>query len=102
MFGLFGKNSSVYDCGPRYYDIEEVNNYKNFEVVAALRKYHNIDLGSVRVLNNLLSEMGIIEKKYDCWYLTEYGREYNVSSFHPDLWHKNIVDAIAAYLRLQN
>lgn len=103
MFGLFGNKSSDSDSGPRYYDIEKVNNYSNHEVVVALKKYHNIDLGSVRILNKLLCEMGIIEKSGGRWLLTEYGRVnftgWNTRVYDPNLWHKNIVDAVAAYCR---
>lgn len=103
MFGLFGGKSNNSESGPRYYDIEKVSNYQNFEVVAALRKYHNIDLGSVQKLNKLLCEMGIIEKIYGDWRLTEFGRDnfsvYNDCSCRPDRWHKNVVDAIASYIK---
>ena len=103
MFGLFGNKSSGTESCPRYYDIEAVSNFKNIEVLLALKKYHNIDLGSVQKLNKLLCEMRIIEKTHDGWRPTEYGRDnfsvYNDCSCRPDFWHKNIVDAIAVYCR---
>lgn len=101
MFDLFRGKSSGMSSNSQFYDIDKVNNYSNHEVLVALKKYHNIDLGSVQKLNKLLCEMGIIEKRYGEWSLTVYGRDsfsiYNDCSCRPDRWHKNIVDAIAAY-----
>ena len=103
MFGLFGDRFSGLNSGPRYYDIEKVNKYTNREVVVALKKYHNIDLGSVRALNKLLCEMGIIEKIDGRWHLTDYGRANFTGlvgcCYDPNLWNQNIVDAVAYYCR---
>lgn len=100
---MFRKSSSDESSEPRCYHVEEETQYTNIEITVALKKYHNIDVGSVRQLNQILCEMGIVEKCDDRWLLTEYGRVNFTPSgfccFNPNYWEKHIVDAVADYIR---
>lgn len=81
-------------------------NLQNDSIVGLLRKKHNIDVGSVFKLHKIMEKMGIIEKTGNGWLLTEKGRisftGWRDKVFNPDLWHPDIVEAIAEFIKSNN
>ena len=80
-----------------------VHTLNNAGIVKLLSTKHNLNLKSVFRLHKIMEKMGIIEKVGNEWLLTEMGRVkytgWKSRVFNPDLWHSEIVDAIANYIK---
>ena len=75
---------------------------KKFEIINELSSKYGITIKSVRALNSILVSMGIIEKIGGYWSTTPKGLKYTIYNttqvLNADLWHEEIVSAIAKYL----
>ena len=71
-----------------------------FEVIAELNSKYGVEIKSTQALNILLSKMGIIEKNYGYWNLTDLGKKYSIFEYaiRQDCWRPEIVRAVAEYL----
>ena len=70
------------------------------EVMVRLREM-GYPVKSVNALNNILAEMGILQKTASGWLTTDKGLEYslgNTPCFNEIAWHATLVEAVAEYL----
>ena len=76
---------------------------RKFEIIAKLKKDYGIELTSSQQLNKILVEMGILIRDCNHWRTTKKGLPYSIYSttqvLNGDLWHEQIVDVIANYLK---
>lgn len=79
---------------------------KNRGIINLLNSEYGINVGSVFKLHKIMEKMGIIERTNSGWLLTEAGRiKYTgwiSRCYNPDLWHSEIVKAIADYIKSNN
>ena len=76
---------------------------RKFEIIARLLRDYGIQVKSTQQLNKILTEMGILVKDAGFWRTTAKGLPFSIYSstqvLNGDLWHENIVDAIAKFVK---
>lgn len=76
---------------------------RKFEIIAKLLRDHGIQVKSTQQLNKILTEMDILVKDAGFWRTTAKGLPFSIYSstqvLNGDLWHENIVDAIAKFVK---
>lgn len=76
---------------------------RKFEIITRLLRDHGIQVKSTQQLNKILTEMGILVKDAGFWRTTAKGLPFSIYSstqvLNGDLWHENIVDAIAKFVK---
>lgn len=73
------------------------------QVIKELSSKYGITVKSVQKLNQILQEMGIIQRRGDIWLTTQKGLEHSIFSntqvINADLWHESLVDEVAKFLK---
>ena len=74
---------------------------RNFEVIQELKRQYNINIRSSQQLNIILNSLGIIEKKGDDWWQTDFGMQfspYRSKTLRANEWLESIVDYVAHHI----
>ena len=74
---------------------------RNFEVIQKLKRQYDINIRSSQQLNIILSSLGIIEKKGDDWWQTDFGMQfspYRSKTIRANEWLESIVDYVAHHI----
>lgn len=75
---------------------------KKFEIINRLQQEYGITVKSVQELNKILEKMNLLKHLANGWETTKEGLKYSIyhsQGLNADLWHDNIVQAIALYLK---
>ena len=74
---------------------------RNFEVIQELKRQYDINIRSSQQLNIILNSLGIIEKKGDDWWQTDFGMQfspYRSKTIRANEWLESIVDYVAHHI----
>jgi len=74
---------------------------RNFEVIQELKRQYDINIRSSQQLNIILNSLGIIEKKGDDWWQTDFGMQfspYRSKTLRANEWLESIVDYVAHHI----
>ena len=74
---------------------------RNFEVIQELKRKYDINIRSSQQLNIILNSLGIIEKKGDDWWQTDFGMQfspYRSKTLRANEWLESIVDYVAHHI----